>query len=414
MITNKNIFYGWYIAFAAFILGSLSYGFGIVSFGVFLGAMTTSMNWSSGLLSAIYVGGRLLGLFVNPIVGFILDKHGPKRIIFAGVILVFSGSILIFYTTNFWYFFIIYSLFISIGFICIGHTVADSTVSKWFLKKRNRAMAISTMGLSFGGVVIPIPVSIIIERYGWQAGWLVVGFSVLILGSFAGFVMFKDPESMGLLPDGENEDSNFNAINESTTKSEVNFSLADSTKHRSFWYIAIGTNIAGTAINGVNIHLISHLYQFGLPLSQAAILLSSLYFIQTIAKPIWAIINERLATRYCLSLCYLGGGIGLIILLMAESNAGLVLFVFVYGLTRGAQSFISALIWPDYFGREHIGSIRGTVTSMGIVASAGGPLLAGLLFDITTSYQIAFQVFIFFFFIGSIFIFLAKKPNLYQ
>ena len=89
---HKNSFYGWYVAFAAFLLGSLSYGFGVVSFGVFLGAMTTSLGWSSGLLSGIYVAGRLLGLLVNPIVGFTLDKHGPKKIIFLGVALVFLGS----------------------------------------------------------------------------------------------------------------------------------------------------------------------------------------------------------------------------------------------------------------------------------------------------------------------------------
>ena len=204
---HKNIFYGWYVAFAAFLLGGLSYGFGVVSFGVFLGAMTTSLGWSSGLLSGIYVAGRLLGLIVNPIVGFILDNQGPKKIIFLGVALVFSGSIFIYYTTNFWFFFIIYSLFISVGFICLGHTVSDSTVSKWFITKRNRAMAISTMGLSFGGIIIPIPVSLVIEQYGWQSGWLVVGVCVLILGSFAGFIMYKDPESIGLLPDGKNVNS---------------------------------------------------------------------------------------------------------------------------------------------------------------------------------------------------------------
>jgi MFS family permease len=409
---HKNIFYGWYVAFAAFLLGSLSYGFGVVSFGVFLGAMTTSLGWSSGLLSGIYVAGRLLGLLVNPIVGFTLDKHGPKKIIFLGVALVFLGSIFIFYTTNFWFFFIIYSLFISVGFICLGHTVSDSTVSKWFITKRNRAMAISTMGLSFGGIVIPIPVSLVIEQYGWQSGWLVVGVSVLILGSFAGFIMYKDPESIGLLPDGKNANSLKNTQDNTDISEEINFSLTDSAKHRAFWYISIGTTLAGTAINGVNIHLISYLYHFGLTLSQSAILLSSLYFISTIAKPMWAVINEKLPTRYCLSLCYLGGGIGLLLLLIANTVAGIILFAFVYGLTRGAQSFMSALIWPDYFGREHIGSIRGTVTSMGIIASAGGPLLAGVLFDVFGSYNIPFLVFVIFFFISSFFIFIAKKPTI--
>ena len=73
---------------------------------------------------------------------------------------------------------------------------------------------------------------------------------------------------------------------------------------------------------------------------------------------------------------------------------------------------MSALIWPDYFGREHIGSIRGTVTSMGIIASAGGPLLAGVLFDVFGSYNIPFLVFVIFFFISSFFIFIAKKPTI--
>jgi hypothetical protein len=125
----------------------------------------------------------------------------------------------------------------------------------------------------------------------------------------------------------------------------------------------------------------------------------------------WGLIVERLHVRYCIGICYLGGGLGALLLLNVGSPPTVVAFALVYGLTRGAQSLLTSLAWADYFGRASLGAIRGISAPFRIISSAGGPLLAGLLFDAYGSYTVAFTTFAVLFWIGGIAMVLARPPQ---
>jgi hypothetical protein len=95
--------------------------------------------------------------------------------------------------------------------------------------------------------------------------------------------------------------------------------------------------------------------------------------------------------RYCIAACYAGGALGVLVLLAAPASlAGLVLFATVYGLTRGAQSFVTSLEWADYFGRPAHGAIRGLASPFRHLAAAAGPVVGGVLHDLTGDDRLAF------------------------
>src|SRR3546814_7248392 len=68
--------------------------------------------------------------------------------------------------------------------------------------------------------------------------------------------------------------------------------------------------------------------------------------------------------------------------------------VFVLGLGIGGVSTVQEVIWADYFGRASIGMIRGLSRPFTVLASAGGPVFAAVIFDVRGSYELAFSVFI--------------------
>lgn len=82
-----------------------------------------------------------------------------------------------------------------------------------------------------------------------------------------------------------------------------------------------------------------------------------------------------------------------------------------YGLTRGAQSFVTSLAWADYFGRDAQGAIRGVASPFRFVASAAGPLIGGLLYDLAGDYQLAFGVYAAAFALGGVAALFAKPPR---
>jgi MFS family permease len=148
-------------------------------------------------------------------------------------------------------------------------------------------------------------------------------------------------------------------------------------------------------------HRISYLNDRGLSLTLAATLVTALYLCQTAAKPLWGFTAERLSVRDCLALCYLGGSAGVLLLLLARGPLTALPFILVYGLTRGAQSTLVSLAWAEYFGRTIQGRVRGLAAPFRIFATAGGPILAGVLFDRTGSYGVAFLVFAAMFVLGA-------------
>ncbi len=175
-----------------------------------------------------------------------------------------------------------------------------------------------------------------------------------------------------------------------------------------------GLYLAGLALFGVNLHLFSYITDKHIAAGAAAVLVTYLYVLHTVAKPLWGLVAERLHVRYCLAACYGGGALGVLILLASSSVTSVVAFASVYGLTRGAQSFVTSLAWSDYFGRDAQASIRGLASPFRFAASAAGPVVGGVLYDLTGDYAVAFSVFAAAFAAGGLLALAATPPATYD
>lgn len=119
---------------------------------------------------------------------------------------------------------------------------------------------------------------------------------------------------------------------------------------------------------------------------------------------------ERIPVRYCIAACYVGGAVGLVLLVWSASTPALFVFATVYGLTRGAQVLVTSLAWADYFGREAQGAVRGLASPFRLAASASGPVIGGVLHDVTGGYAPAFALFAAAFAVGGLVALAARPP----
>ena len=412
-----RFFYGWVIVASAFTSGLLFYGIGTVAFGIFFRFMSEGLGWSRGLLASALLVERGTAFVLSPILGPLVDKYGPRWVMMGGTIALGLGALLMGAVNSPWQFFVAYGGIMTVGVVALGSISSQTAVAKWFVRKRGRALAIATMGLSGAGVIIPIPLAFLIQEFTWRGAWIAVALFVFVIGAGASLVMRRQPEDYGLLPDGEpplvNQASQGISRTQQTvslTTEEVNLTMREAARTAAFWLLIVSSNVAGMSLMGINIHLVSYLLDNEFSLSSAAGIVTFLYVLQTVAKPIWGLIAERLHVRYCIGICYVGGGIGSLLLLGVGSFWGIVIFALVYGLTRGAISLLTSLAWADYFGRRSLGGIRGISSVFNIVSGAGGPVLAGLLYDATGGYTLAFTIFAMSFWVGAVGIVLAKPP----
>ena len=413
---GRPIFYGWAVVAAAFISDFLSYGIGTVAFTVFFNPMSASLGWSRGLLSSAIVLNRLVEAVATPLLGPIVDRRGPQAVMVLGAATLSGGTFALGLVEAPWQFYAAYGLVMAVGMTGLGSMVSHTVVSKWFVQYRGRALSAVTMGYSLAGIILPLPATFLILTFGWRTAWMVLGVVILALGLLAAAASRRQPEDYGLHPDGllkeaigAKDSPAFSSP--ALAEDERWFTARQAARTPAFWLLVVGSNLGIMALYGINIHLVPYLNDRGYSPAIAATIYTVLYGMQFLAKPLWGFISERLHVRYCAAMCYFGGGLGLALLIAVPTLAGIALFTAIYGLTRGAQSLVISLAWADYFGRTSLGAIRGLSAPFGLAASAAGPVVAGVLFDVVGSYQIAFAVFVVAFWAGAALVFLAQPPK---
>jgi len=381
------VFYGWLVVAGAFVSHLLSYGILTVAFGVFFPFMADALHLGRGLLASAAAMARLVSAALAPLVGPLVDRRGPRLVMALGVL----G----------------YGLVMAFGSVALGELTGDTTVARWFVRRRGRALAVSTMGLSTAGIVLPLPIALSIARFGWRGAWLALGGVTLVLGLAATVVMRRQPEDHGLLPDG----GAARPVTAAAPVVEVSFGARQAARTPAFWLLIVSTNLAGLGFFGVNLHLFSFVTDRGLSAAVAASVITYLYTLHTVAKPLWGLIAERVHVRFCIAGCYAGGALGVLVLMVGSASlTTLVVFATVYGLTRGAQSFVTSLAWADYFGRGSQGAIRGLASPFRYLAAAAGPVVGGVLYDVTGDYRLAFAIFAAAFAAGALVALAARPP----
>ena len=279
-------------------------------------------------------------------------------------------------------------------------------------QKRGRAIGIAAIGISSSGVVFIQVAHNLIELYDWRFTLVVIG--LLIWGvAFLPVVLFvrRRPEDMGLLPDGITVEES-----EADTDLELEdvWTLKEALRTKALWLLLTGFNITGLALSGVFIHFYPFIEFKGFSGDVAANAMTVFAFCCAIVKIPWGLLAERFEVRYCITACYLGCALSLLILLNTNSLFFVFMYAIVYGIALGGDMVLRELIWANYFGRTFLGTIRGVVMPINLISMAGGPLFAAWLRDLTGSYQLPYSIFVITAITGTVFLFAAKPPKKFR
>ncbi len=138
--------------------------------------------------------------------------------------------------------------------------------------------------------------------------------------------------------------------------------------------------------------------------------MTTLALFAALVKIPWGMLAEKVQVRYCITACYLGCSLSLLILMNSHSVPIVILYAVAYGITLGGDMVLRELVWANYYGRTFLGTIRGVIMPANLISMAGGPLFGAWLRDITGSYQLPYRIFFILFLAGTFLIFLAKQP----
>ncbi len=410
----SRLYYGWWIVLGAILCNFAFLSVSQSAIGVFTLPMVDDLGWKVWqytLGPSIAIG---TGAFSSIVVGSILDKRGPKPLIFTGASMSAVCLVLLGIQSSLMVYLFVYLIAGFVGWNLFSPFVVNSAVNKWFVRKRGWALALGSSGISLGSLITPLFLTGVVDTSGWRTGYFSLGVFILILIIPVSFFMRRTPEDHGLLPDGidDYDDPSFLDIPESEFR-PLNRSEAINTS--SFWFLAFGFTLIAAGLACVLIHAIPFSQESGFARTVGAIGISVNGLANLSSKPVWGFAMQRFHPKFLVMVAYSISSIGVSLMLLSGPISLIPMLLagfFLYGFGFGGTIPLSESLWARYFGRAHIGSIRGITQPIRILGTAVAPVLVGLLFDITDTYRPGFVLVIGALLLGAILVFLSREPQM--
>ncbi|MDF0727283.1 MFS transporter [Cytobacillus sp. S13-E01] len=401
-------YYGWIIV----MMGALGVFFSgpgqTYSNAVFIDYYLADFGWSRSVVSSVYSFATLLAGLLMIVVGRYIDKYGQR---FAMVFVASALALACFFNST-----VTNSVMLFIGFFLIRlfgqgsmTLVPNTLVPQWFIEKRGRAFSLMAIGGFLSSATFPLLNLWMIEQWGWQHTWRIWGFLLLII--FVPLTLFfvrNKPEDIGLLPD--NRQTNKTTLKQSVPVEEESWSLSEAKKTKTFWLLLFCVSIPAMVNTGLTFHLLSIFTGNELSPALAATVLSLMAIVGFPITVLSGFILEKIQANYMLVVTFIGQILFLLLLIFSKSIILAVAFGVLWGIVGGVERIALNVIWPNFFGRKHIGSIKGLAMSVMVIGSAFGPLPFGIFYDFFGGYNEILLVMMIFPALGAVSALLAEKP----
>jgi len=382
---TPRIFYGYWIVIICVFLQFLGWGL-TQTFGVFFNPILAEFGWSRAVISGSFTLNYFVYGFANILAGRMADRFGPRIVISICGILLGSGCMLMSQIHQAWHLYLVYGLIIGLGISGVD-VVLLATIARWFLRKRGTMSGFMKVGAGLCIFVMPLVVNWLIGHYGWRNAYIIMGVPIMVLYILAAQFLRRNPEQMGLVPDGEVD---FEDI--PVNLQDTGLTLNEAFKTRQFWMICIISISLFFSTLTIITQIVPHIIAINIPSTTAVSILSVLGIGSIIGRLTTGTLSDHIGHRMAMGICILTMTTSLLWLQAARELWMLYLFAVLNGFAHGAfYTSISPLV-ADYFGLRMQGSILGVVFCCGPALGALGPIMAGKLFDLTGSYYPAFLI----------------------
>jgi MFS family permease len=384
---------------------------------VFLKPLTEDLGVSRGLFSLLRSGEILIGAAMAPLVGPLVDRYGGRWLMAGGGLVAGAGFVLLSQVSTFWEFLILRWVLVTIGGVFMCHMVVSVTISRWFVRKRGRAIAIASLGQGLSKVFIPIVTASLFVWLGWRWTWSIFGMVTLSLVVIPALIfMQRSPEDIGLRPDGRDDSDSGDLAAGSKVQARMATDSAvwtrkDVLRTNTFWMICFIYGMANVGIAGLNLHVFAYVIDIGFEPITAATVMSIIAMAQLSSTLVWGIIGERIEIRKSSLIMFSIQAVGLGLAISTSRLAPVYVGFCLYGIGLGGSWVLQELIWATYYGRISLGMVRGLgILVTHAVGAAGAPFF-GFVHDVTGSYVSSFIMFVIALFVAAFLGLVVQTPT---
>jgi sugar phosphate permease len=391
MMSRERVFYGWWIAAAAFIFMMMIVGFVLYGLPQYFDRYIAEFGWKR---AEIQWGNTMSKIIVGPVLGFAagwaIERFGPKSVMvsgamFAGIALVGFSFMTSISQLYFFYF------FNALGYVCAGPLPCQVLLSNWFSRMRGRMMGIAYVGIGVGGTIVPWLILNLNQSFGWRGSLRILAlivFGTLLL--LALFVIKRRPADLGLLADGDKE------VPGTAARQLPQIKLARVVRTPEFWLLGVGSVFSIAAVGGITQNLPLYITDIRPPeeaqFTKATV--SSLVLFSSIAGRLtMGYLADRFVKKHVMLATYILVGCSIPLLVMSHDYPSLLyVFAVTFGFGLGADYMLIPLMAAECFGLAALSRILGLIITSDSIGEALMPYLVAHIRDQSGSYAPGFYL----------------------
>lgn len=410
-VTDFPVFYGWVILVIGTLTLIMTSPGQTYVVSVFIERFIDDLDLSRSLVSTLYTIGTLVGSLALPLVGRQLDRHGTR--LMSAVVSVLFGLACIYMGT------VRNAVMLGVGFIAIRmlgqgslNLVGKTIINRWWVRRRGFISGISGSAFSLLGVgAFPKLIHALIPRYGWRSTYQLLGASLIVLMAPLGYLFFRRrPEVYGLQPDNGPPVQKGEKVADPPADEE-SWTLKEALRTPPFWVASAGLALLAMLVTALFFHMVSIFDDNGLSAAMAASVYVPISAATTLVNLGGGYLADRLPVRWLLAAALFSQAAVLVLAQYLQSAVMASLYGILLGTAGGLMGLVSSVIWADYYGREHLGSITGVTSMILIVGSALGPMPLGIARDMLGSYNLALNISAVFPFVLGVLSLFVRRPQ---
>ena len=417
---TKNNFYGWRMVVFALLINTFASGPIWGATGVWVRALELHFTWSRTQLTGAFSIAQFQGSLIGPVVGYFIDRLGPRRMVLFGLLLIGAGFMLFSATTNLVVFYLSFAV-LMVGSSAGAWLPLMTALNRWFRRRRGSAMGIAGSGYFLGGVVAaPILAwSVDPDHLGWRATAFWIGVIFLVTAWPLSRLIRDRPEQYGQLPAGDTPPTVLDEDSAATigpnpfteTRPLEGFTVREALRTRAFWLITVGHAMTSMLIATMTVHMVPMLTDQGLSLQMAANAWATLMSVGFAFQLIGGFVGDRVPKNLAIAFFSLVQAIGFAMAVFVESTGMAFVFAAVYGVGVGGRNPLTISIRGDYFGEKAFATITGISMAPLYGFMVGAPLFAAYIFDTRGSYTLAILILAALGVFGALLFVFATKPS---
>lgn len=390
---RRTVFYGWWIVAITSVMHCFHGGLYGTGMTVYFLPVARDLGVTRAALSLAFTLRSLESGLDGPLIGYLVDRLGPRAMIRVGAVLGGLGFVLLGLTQDYLSFLLVFLGVLALGMSSgVGHS-SMALLNNWFARRRATAITLGHIGTEVGGALLTPLVGLMVLNVGWRPTAMLSGALLPMVLLPLTFFIRNTPESMGLGPDGDPPSSRPRPVGHTGTvaapkrREAGEFGVKEAMRTWTFWHLSLAMGFRQFAKTGLHVHLVPLMVWKGVDEPSAALLVGLLALLQVPSRIAGAWLGDRWSMTKTPALSCLIGVVALAVLVFGPSGPlwTSLAFVFLFALAESGN-LVSWAIVGHFFGRTRFATLRGAISTVSNPLTLAAPVFLGWVFDQTESY----------------------------